>query len=47
MTKNELKQYLKDNLEIVWRYEYDTNYDFYLAIELEGETISRVEFERD
>ena len=45
MTKNELKQYLKDNLEIVWR--YDTNYNLYLAIELEGETISRVEFERD
>ena len=43
MTKEELKQYLKDNLKLTWHYQGD---ELFLMILLEYEVISKVRFEQ-
>lgn len=45
MDKKELKEYLKENLKIDWRYEgYDR---LYVVLTLEGEVISKMPFAQD
>ena len=41
---NEIKDYLKKNLELEWKW-YD--YKCYLCLVLDGEVISKVKFEMD
>lgn len=43
MEKEEVKQYIKDNLKIIWQYEDDK---LFIKLELEGETISKIPFEQ-
>lgn len=42
---DETKNYLKSNLKLQW--QIDKNCNHYLALILEGETISKVKFEMD
>lgn len=46
MNQEEIKNYLKDHLNIEWKY-YGKEYDLYLCLTLDGEVISKVEFARD
>jgi len=46
MDKEELKKYLKENLEIKWRMDY-VHDDLYIVLTLEGEEISKIPFARE
>lgn len=45
MDEQELEHYLKQNLKLQWQMGKDYNY--YLALVLKDETISKVKFEMD
>ena len=46
VTKEEIKEYLKNNLKIAWDYNYD-KYEHLLVLKLEGQIISKIPFELD
>ena len=41
MTKEEIKQYIKDNLGLSWEYK---NGNYYIVLKIEGEKISELNF---
>ena len=43
MSKEEIKEYLKNNLKIVWEQERNK---LYIALKLEGDIISKIHFEQ-
>lgn len=45
MNKEEIKNYLKGNLKIDWKYEGRDR--LYVALTLEGEVISKIPFAQD
>lgn len=45
MDKEEIKQYLKENLKIDWKYEGRDK--LYMALILEGDVISKMPFAQD
>lgn len=45
MNKEELKKYLKDNLQIVWY--YNSIDKLFIALTLEGEIISKLPFNQE
>ena len=45
MNKEEIKQYLKENLKIDWKYEGYGK--LYVVLTLEGEVISKMPFAQD
>lgn len=44
MSKEEIKEYLKNNLKIVWKQERN---HLYIALKLEDYIISKIHFEQD
>ena len=44
MNKEEIKNYLKENLKIDWMY---TDNKLYIVLELEGEVISKMRFNQE
>lgn len=41
MTKEEIKQYLKDNLALSWEYK---NGEYYIVLRLDGEKVTELNF---